>query len=150
MFAFSVLATNGGYSDWSTWTQCPVTCGIGHRSRNRSCTDPPPGLYGNDCSDFGRENQTAECSSGEACPDLQNNNQTAKCNATSCEGIISYEYKTGSLVLNRFQSSSCPLTKIIATKIIVTIDKVRLQKTKLGFPIYCCALFWATSSSKPN
>ena len=121
LFTFSVLATNGGYSDWSTWTQCSVTCGIGHRARNRSCTNPPPGLYGNDCSDIGRENQTTECSSGDACPDLRNTNQTANCNDTSCEGII-YGYKTLSFLLSCFQSNSCPLTESIATKAVIRLS----------------------------
>ncbi|KAL9955698.1 hypothetical protein ACROYT_G037058 [Oculina patagonica] len=99
----AILAENGGYSQWSAWTQCSVTCGFGRRSRSRSCTNPPPGPYGNDCSDLGSENQTAECNSGvecpqlennsktiycnggEDCPHLGNNNQTAKCRDTSCK-----------------------------------------------------------------
>ena len=100
-----VQVENGGYSQWSNWSLCSVTCGIGRRSRGRSCTNPPPGLYGNDCSDLGSEIQTAECNSGADCPQLENNNktvdcsseedcnhlvnnnQTAICNDTSCEGM---------------------------------------------------------------
>ncbi|KAL9955705.1 hypothetical protein ACROYT_G037065 [Oculina patagonica] len=101
----AILAENGGYSQWSAWTLCSVTCGVGRRSRGRSCTNPPPGPYGNDCSDLGSENQTAECNSGVECPqaennnktadcesgkdcndDLGNNNQTERCNSTDCKG----------------------------------------------------------------
>ena len=154
LFAFSVLATNGGYSDWSAWTHCSATCGNGHRTRDRSCTNPPPGLYGNDCSYFGRENQTAECNSGDVCPDLRKNNQTAKCNDTSCEGII-YGYNTVSFILSRFQFNSCPLTENIATAIIIfcrqSVDKVKRTLREITcFFIDCCVVFWATSSSRPN
>ena len=101
---FLVLAENGSLPQWSNWTRCSVTCGVGYRSRSRTCTNPPPGTYGNDCSDLGRENQTAECNSGVDCPQLENDetaecdsgedcnnigndNQTVRCNSTSCEGM---------------------------------------------------------------
>ncbi|KAJ7382982.1 hypothetical protein OS493_031484 [Desmophyllum pertusum] len=64
----AILAENGDYSQWSPWTECSVTCGTGLRSRNRSCTNPPPAPYGNDCSYLGSNNQTVECHSGEDCP----------------------------------------------------------------------------------
>lgn len=83
------LEDNGGYSPWSVWTHCSVTCGIGHHSRSRSCTNPPPGRYGDDCSEVGSNIQTAECNSGKECllTQLKNHNQTAECNNTSCVGI---------------------------------------------------------------
>ncbi|KAL9955702.1 hypothetical protein ACROYT_G037062 [Oculina patagonica] len=77
----AILAENGGYSQWSSWTECSASCGVGLRSRNRSCTNPPPGRYGKDCSHLGSNNQTVECNSGKDCPYLENKNKTANCSS---------------------------------------------------------------------
>ena len=60
-------AENGNYSRWSDWSPCSVTCGAGSRSRNRSCTNPPPGPYGDDCSKLGDSTETEECNK-PVCP----------------------------------------------------------------------------------
>ena len=67
---FFVVVENGNYSQWTDWSQCSVTCGVGSRTRTRSCTNPPPGPYGDDCFQLG------------------NNTQKVECNATSCPGSI--------------------------------------------------------------
>ncbi|KAL9955685.1 hypothetical protein ACROYT_G037040 [Oculina patagonica] len=77
----AILAENGAFSQWSSWTECFATCGVGLRLRNRSCTNPPPGRYGKDCSHLGSNNQTAECNSGKDCPYLENKNKTANCSS---------------------------------------------------------------------
>ena len=61
---------NGNYSQWSPWTPCSVTCGAGSRSRFRSCTNPPPGPYGEDCSHLGNITQTVKCNVA-VCPGRQ-------------------------------------------------------------------------------
>ena len=58
---------NGGYAQWGDWTECSVTCGTGHRSRRRYCTNPPPSPAGKDCSGLGPDTLTEECNSG-GCP----------------------------------------------------------------------------------
>ena len=40
---------NGQWSYWDSWSACTVSCGGGVRSRNRSCTEPPPQNGGDDC-----------------------------------------------------------------------------------------------------
>ena len=42
---------NGGYSEWSNWTACSVTCGTGLRYRGRVCDNPEPQNGGLDCSE---------------------------------------------------------------------------------------------------
>jgi len=41
---------DGGWSDYSTWTECSaMSCGSGVQSASRSCTNPPPANGGADC-----------------------------------------------------------------------------------------------------
>ena len=44
---------NGGYSKWSEFSQCSVSCGSGTRQRNRSCSNPQPRHGGKNCSHLG-------------------------------------------------------------------------------------------------
>ena len=40
---------DGGFSRWGFWFRCSLTCGDGVQTRTRTCTDPPPQGYGEDC-----------------------------------------------------------------------------------------------------
>ncbi|XP_052232909.1 thrombospondin-2-like [Dreissena polymorpha] len=40
---------NGGWSSWNPWLSCSVTCGMGMRIRNRTCSNPIPSAYGKAC-----------------------------------------------------------------------------------------------------
>ncbi|WAR10863.1 ECT-like protein, partial [Mya arenaria] len=40
---------DGGWADWSSWTQCDVTCEHGRQLRTRTCTNPEPRDGGADC-----------------------------------------------------------------------------------------------------
>ena len=57
------LAVNGGWSQWSSWTDCTVNCGGGTRTKTRSCTNPPPANGGKDCK--GKESTTEKCNQGK-------------------------------------------------------------------------------------
>ncbi|XP_052778492.1 coadhesin-like [Mya arenaria] len=46
---------HGGWSSWSAWSQCDVTCENGHVQRMRTCTNPVPAHGGHDCSGNGFE-----------------------------------------------------------------------------------------------
>lgn len=50
---------NGGWSDWSAWGPCSVTCNGGSQKRNRSCTNPPPSNGGRQCT--GPCTETRQC-----------------------------------------------------------------------------------------
>ncbi|KAI8492696.1 hypothetical protein Bbelb_297370 [Branchiostoma belcheri] len=60
---------HGGFSDWSDWTECSLTCGEGTTSRNRVCANPAPRHGGQMCEGPDREEkacQKSECpNSGE-------------------------------------------------------------------------------------
>lgn len=56
-----VCIINGGYTTWSGWSECSVTCGGGTRTRTRNCTNPVPMGGGKDCSEIGEPLQEQEC-----------------------------------------------------------------------------------------
>ncbi|XP_078703551.1 SCO-spondin-like [Branchiostoma floridae x Branchiostoma belcheri] len=50
----------GGWSVWTSWSSCTVTCGGGVSHRARTCSNPPPAHFGPDCE--GHDTETIECS----------------------------------------------------------------------------------------
>ncbi|XP_061173323.1 SCO-spondin-like [Saccostrea echinata] len=50
---------NGGWSHWSRYGHCSVTCGIGVKSRNRTCSNPTPAKGGATC--VGHSFETQRC-----------------------------------------------------------------------------------------
>ncbi|KAK3515309.1 hypothetical protein QTP70_013464 [Hemibagrus guttatus] len=63
----SGLTVNGGWSVWSSWTQCSRDCSSGVRSRKRTCTNPKPKYGGTTCSGPAQEYQ--ECNT-TPCPEI--------------------------------------------------------------------------------
>eukprot|EP00058_Branchiostoma_floridae_P007110 XP_002592598.1 hypothetical protein BRAFLDRAFT_68921 [Branchiostoma floridae] len=57
---------DGGWSDWSPWSDCSVTCGVGTQTRDRSCTNPEPEHGGAECD--GDTQETQQCDTGVFCP----------------------------------------------------------------------------------
>ena len=66
-FNFIFPKVDGGFSQWTTWSQCSATCGIGTQHRNRSCTDPSPANNGKPCN--GTSYQTQRCNNSHTCLD---------------------------------------------------------------------------------
>ena len=58
---------DGGYSVWTEFTRCSVSCGNGTRERNRSCTYPPPKYGGRNCSHLGSNVEIEICNTN-LCP----------------------------------------------------------------------------------
>ncbi|XP_067021197.1 semaphorin-5A-like isoform X2 [Acropora muricata] len=52
---------DGGYSHWSNFTSCSVTCGGGEQTRIRSCTNPVPCCGGRNCEHLGPSVETRKC-----------------------------------------------------------------------------------------
>ena len=58
----------GGYSSWSNFSECSVSCGEGGtRSRTRNCTNPKPQYGGQNCSKIGPAIETEQCNN-QQCP----------------------------------------------------------------------------------
>jgi len=59
---------DGGFTPWSQWGECSVTCGDGIKHRTRSCTNPKPQHGGKKC--------------------LGNSRETDRCQKEACTGVI--------------------------------------------------------------
>ena len=58
-------SVNGGFSKWSTYSKCTVSCGGGSQERTRLCNNPEPRHGGSEC--IGPVRESALC--GETkCP----------------------------------------------------------------------------------
>ncbi|OWF39337.1 coadhesin-like [Mizuhopecten yessoensis] len=57
---------HGGWSLWGSWNKCPVTCGVGQRTRTRECNSPRPLFGGRRCD--GRAEEVLRCDAGRPCP----------------------------------------------------------------------------------
>ena len=51
--------TDGNWSDFGDWSQCPADCGGGSQKKTRSCTNPVPAYGGSNC--VGDAEETKEC-----------------------------------------------------------------------------------------
>ena len=59
------VIVDGSWTQWSSWSSCSRTCGVGSRTRTRSCTNPAPQGGGADC--VGSTSGTESCNI-VACP----------------------------------------------------------------------------------
>ena len=55
------ISENGNYSDWSEWSPCDHTCGIGQQIKTRKCNNPPPRDGGKNCSSLGPAIESQAC-----------------------------------------------------------------------------------------
>lgn len=55
------VPVDGGWTPWSVWSDCSVTCGRGTQIRTHACINPPPRNNGSDC--LGPERETRDCPS---------------------------------------------------------------------------------------
>lgn len=57
----SADAIDGAYSEWSPFSECNATCGVGVKIRKRSCNNPEPKNGGRNCSGLGPAVGTEAC-----------------------------------------------------------------------------------------
>ncbi|XP_063725815.1 uncharacterized protein LOC134853827 isoform X2 [Symsagittifera roscoffensis] len=85
---------DGGWSEWSDWSECNVTCGLGSSTRDRHCTQPAPVNDGLFCQGVALEQKQctrlckqdggwSEWSEWNACNTQCVHHRTRKCNSPS-------------------------------------------------------------------
>ena len=59
----------GGYTAWSEWSVCNITCGGGKQQRKRDCTNPLPAHGGLNCTEqsLGPDEEVVACNE-DRCP----------------------------------------------------------------------------------
>uniref|UniRef100_A0A4W4H5M4 Uncharacterized protein n=1 Tax=Electrophorus electricus TaxID=8005 RepID=A0A4W4H5M4_ELEEL len=62
------VPVHGGFSEWTEWGACSVSCGTGVQKRLRQCNNPLPANGGRHC--VGSSSETRSCQ-GKPCPGLQ-------------------------------------------------------------------------------
>ncbi|XP_022795633.1 uncharacterized protein LOC111334203 [Stylophora pistillata] len=62
-----VCPIDGNYSNWSAFSLCTKTCGVGKQTRTRKCDNPVPVGDGRNCSHLGPAMENQRCNT-EACP----------------------------------------------------------------------------------
>ena len=63
-YCFYILcsAVDGGYSNWTKWSDCSAICGDGVLTRSRQCNNPKSsGPHAKDCSVLGPSQETKKC-----------------------------------------------------------------------------------------
>lgn len=62
---FVIMLVDGNWSPWQPWGECSVSCGVGERTRLRSCNNPAPSNKGRPCP--GDSTQLSRCNI-QPCP----------------------------------------------------------------------------------
>ncbi|XP_053349644.1 SCO-spondin [Clarias gariepinus] len=78
---------DGGWTPWSAWSHCSVTCGEGNQIRTRACVNPPPRNNGTHCP--GAERETQHCHSAPCLDDLCPWSSWSACSRSCGAGVVS-------------------------------------------------------------
>lgn len=62
-----ICPIDGGYTEWTNFTECSKTCGSGTKFRTRNCSNPFPQFGGKHCSVNGPEKEIIFCNT-DPCP----------------------------------------------------------------------------------
>ena len=69
IFCGCFILVDGGYTQWTTFSECSNSCGIGQALRSRYCINPRPSHGGKMCSGGPFEEQHKPCKVAE-CPGI--------------------------------------------------------------------------------
>uniref|UniRef100_A0A8B9LLU8 SCO-spondin n=1 Tax=Astyanax mexicanus TaxID=7994 RepID=A0A8B9LLU8_ASTMX len=94
---------DGGWTPWSMWSDCSVTCGRGTQIRSRACINPPPRNNGTHCS--GPERETNECQAAPCLDDLCPWSIWSPCSRSCGAGVA---YRRRQCVCEEEGDHACP------------------------------------------
>lgn len=60
-FAVQEGPIDGGYSQWTGWSECSASCGGGVALRTRKCDNPKPTRKGQNCERLGPADNSRKC-----------------------------------------------------------------------------------------
>uniref|UniRef100_A0A8D3EE01 SCO-spondin n=1 Tax=Scophthalmus maximus TaxID=52904 RepID=A0A8D3EE01_SCOMX len=121
-----LLSVDGGWTPWSVWSDCSVTCGLGAQVRTRACINPPPRNNGSHCS--GPERETQECHTLPCLDDLCPWSPWSPCSRSCGAGSVS---RRRACVCEEGGDSACP-TEIEAER--------NREETQLCYKQPCCPM----------
>uniref|UniRef100_A0A4W4HMF9 SCO-spondin n=1 Tax=Electrophorus electricus TaxID=8005 RepID=A0A4W4HMF9_ELEEL len=78
---------DGGWTPWSMWSDCTVTCGRGGQVRSRACVNPPPRNNGTNC--FGPEREAQNCHVAPCLDDVCPWSRWSVCSRSCGAGVVS-------------------------------------------------------------
>ncbi|KAJ8277520.1 hypothetical protein GJAV_G00076090, partial [Gymnothorax javanicus] len=82
---------DGGWTPWSVWSDCPVTCGRGTQIRTRACINPPPRNNGTHCP--GPEREAQDCNVPPCLDDICPWSRWSRCSRSCGAGVTSRQRK---------------------------------------------------------
>jgi len=151
-----VCGVNGGLSgEWSSWTTCDATCGVGNQMRYRQCDKPTPVNGGADC--VGVKSETQGCNM-QGCPGcsveilgqyyseierfrrsylliIENENIYAYIDGIHMYKVVITDYKACSGVWRaQYNNKEYPFTFDVSTKIMLlpTIQTTHYREIKVA------------------
>lgn len=104
----SPCPVDGGWSVWSKWTACNVTCGAGQKLRFRTCSDPVPKNGGKPCENPAHFQEAETCLTHD-CPvdgDWSDWSPWHSCSVT-CGGGTAFRSRTCSNPVPQNGGKSC-------------------------------------------
>ncbi|XP_060579783.1 SCO-spondin-like, partial [Ruditapes philippinarum] len=108
---------NGGWTQWSTWGVCSVSCAGGTQTRSRTCTNPPPQYGGAPC--FGSDSGIQQCNTqncqvipfGQPCIIFGDKCEgpNTECRSSTCQCVSGYYWNGNNCVIKVGLGSNCPM-----------------------------------------
>ncbi|XP_070582937.1 LOW QUALITY PROTEIN: SCO-spondin-like [Erythrolamprus reginae] len=118
---------HGGWTPWSPWSDCPVTCSGSVQIRTRACIDPPARNGGLPCLGPEIQSQNCSCPEGELCPW----SSWSPCSQSCGTGLIS-----------RTRNCACPASSVGA-EVVPCAQPGHSQETEACYLRACRDCFWS-------